>query len=269
VEQGLRVAELLQHPVAHDRHPLAQRHRLDLVVGDVDRRDPQPLVQPRQLRPHRRPQLRVEVRQRLIQEEHLRLPHQRPAHRHPLALPTRKGGWLALEERLQGEHLGRLRDPFALLILGGLAELEAEGEVVFDGHVGVEGVVLEHHGDVAVFGGHVVDDPIPDPDLALGDVLQAGHHPQGRALATARGTDEHHEVPIGDIQAEGIHRPDPTGVDLGHILQLDACHASFSLHPGRAGLSAGPLGHPADLRRPYPTNPSRNAVRGRPCRPWQ
>ena len=33
---GLRIGELLDHAVLHDRHLGAQRHRLDLVVRDVD-----------------------------------------------------------------------------------------------------------------------------------------------------------------------------------------------------------------------------------------
>src|SRR5262249_51806654 len=60
-------------------------HRLDLVVGDVDRRHLQPVVQPRQLRAHRRAQLGVQVRQRLVEQERLRLPPQRAPHGHPPA----------------------------------------------------------------------------------------------------------------------------------------------------------------------------------------
>ena len=41
-----RVA-LLQHAAAHDGDPLAERHRLDLVVGDVDRGHAEALVQAR------------------------------------------------------------------------------------------------------------------------------------------------------------------------------------------------------------------------------
>ena len=63
VEQLLGRVALLQHAAAHDRDALAERHRLDLVVGDVDRRHAEPLVQARELRPHRDAQLGVEVAQ--------------------------------------------------------------------------------------------------------------------------------------------------------------------------------------------------------------
>jgi hypothetical protein len=58
-----------------------------------------------------------------------------------LALPTTQCCRLALEERLQGEHLGRVSHPTLLLVLRRFPELEAERQIVFHGHVGVQGVV--------------------------------------------------------------------------------------------------------------------------------
>ena len=37
--------KLFELAVAHDREPVAERERLDLVVGDVDRREAEPAVQ--------------------------------------------------------------------------------------------------------------------------------------------------------------------------------------------------------------------------------
>ena len=48
--------------VAHDRDPLAERHRLDLVVRDVDRRRAEAPVQLRERGAHPDPKLGVEVR---------------------------------------------------------------------------------------------------------------------------------------------------------------------------------------------------------------
>ena len=75
-------------PVAHHRDALAEGHRLGLVVRDVDGRDAEPLVQLRERRAHADAQLRVEVRERLVEQERLRLAHDRAAHRDALALPA-------------------------------------------------------------------------------------------------------------------------------------------------------------------------------------
>ena len=88
--QLLRLGDLLELALAHDGHPLPERHRLDLVVGDVDRRHADLLVQEADLGAHLRAQLRVEVRQRLVHEERLGLADHRPPHGDPLALPSRE-----------------------------------------------------------------------------------------------------------------------------------------------------------------------------------
>ena len=84
--------------------------RLGLVVGDVDGRGPQPLLQPGDHGPHLHPELGVEVRQRLVHQERGRLAHDGPAHGHPLALAAGEVAGLAVEVLGQLEQLGRLVD---------------------------------------------------------------------------------------------------------------------------------------------------------------
>ncbi len=62
------------------------------------------VAQPGQLGPHLHAQLGVEVGQRLVHQERLRLAHHRPAHRDALALAARELGRLAVEQRLEAEH---------------------------------------------------------------------------------------------------------------------------------------------------------------------
>src|SRR5207245_1978828 len=72
--------------LAHDRDAVAHRHRLDLVVGDVHRGDRELPLDAGDLGTHLHAQLRVEVRERLVHEEDLRLAHDRAPHRDALAL---------------------------------------------------------------------------------------------------------------------------------------------------------------------------------------
>jgi hypothetical protein len=80
---------------------------------------------------------------------------------------------------------------------------QAEADVPEDGHVGVEGIVLEHHSHVAVAWPHVVDDLFPDRDGTLGNVLEARDRAQKGALAAAGRPYQNRKfsVPDGEIDA--------------------------------------------------------------------
>ena len=97
-------ADLLEHALVDDRDAVAHRHRLDLVVGDVDDRRLEPALQLDELGAGLHPQLGVEVRQRLVHQERLRPPHDRPGERDPLALPARELRGLAVEQVLEAER---------------------------------------------------------------------------------------------------------------------------------------------------------------------
>ena len=90
--------DLLHLTVRHHAQPVAQRHRLHLIVGDVDRRHRKLAVQALEVAADLVAQLRIEIRQRLVEQERLRLAHQRTPHRHPLPLPTRELTGLAVEK---------------------------------------------------------------------------------------------------------------------------------------------------------------------------
>ena len=72
VVELLRRRDLLQLALAHHGDAVAHRHRLDLVVGDVDRRHAELVLQLADLGAHLDAQLRVEVRERLVHQEGLR-----------------------------------------------------------------------------------------------------------------------------------------------------------------------------------------------------
>ena len=81
---------LLQDAAPHHGDAVAHRHRLGLVVRDVDRRHGEVALEPEDLGPHLDAELRVEVRERLVHQERLRLTHDRPAHRDALSLAARE-----------------------------------------------------------------------------------------------------------------------------------------------------------------------------------
>ena len=107
-------------------------------------------MQARQLGSQGDAQLRVEIRERLVHEERRRLTHHGPSHGDALALSTGEKARAPLHERLEAQGRRYPADAIRALLPGNAAELEAEPEVVLDGHLRVERVVLEHHRDVAV-----------------------------------------------------------------------------------------------------------------------
>ena len=115
------------------------------------------------------------------------------------------------------------------------AQLQSEGQVLLDGHVRVERVVLEHHRDVPVLGRQVVDDAVADLDRAAADLLQAGDRPQRGRLAAPGRADEHHELAVLDVEAEVVDGPDAARVGLLYVVHDDLCH-------GRSVASALPAG---------------------------
>jgi hypothetical protein len=227
----LRAAQLLDLALVHHADPVRERHRLDLVVGDVDRGDAQPLVDPLELGADLAAQLGVEVRQRFVEQEGLGFTDQRPSHRDPLPLATRQLGGLAVEQLGDPEDVADLVDPAVDLRLGRLALAQSVGEVLAHAHVRVERVVLEHHRDVALARSLLGDDLAPHPDVTRGGLVQAGQQAERRALPAAGGPHEDHELAVGDEEVELLERDHTVGVALGHLAVLDFGHCSQPFSP--------------------------------------
>ena len=76
-------------------------------------------------------------------------------------------------------------------------------------------------------GRDVVDDVAADPDLAAGDLLEAGDHAQRGRLAAAGGADEDDEFVVGDLEvdaADGLHA---AFVGFDDLADRDFCHDDF------------------------------------------
>ena len=225
VVELLRRGDLLELPLAHDGDAVAHRHRLDLVVGDVDRGRVEVALQASDLRAHLHAELRVEVRERLVHEEGGGLADDRAAHRDALALAARERARLPLQELLEPEDLRGLVHALVHLVLRHLLDAQAERDVLVDREMRVERVALEDHRDVAVLRRDVVDDALADLEDALGDLLETRDHAKRRRLPAAGGADEHHELPVLDLQVEVVHRSCPVRVDLADLLEPDLGHA--------------------------------------------
>ena len=105
-----------------DGDAVAHAHRLDLIVGHVDRGHADALLELLDLLAGRGAQFGVEVRERLIQQQHGRLADQRASERDALALAAGKLARPAVEQMPDAEQLRR---PVDLLLDFGAWERSA------------------------------------------------------------------------------------------------------------------------------------------------
>ena len=230
IVQVLRGIDLLDEAVLHNDDAGAHGHSLGLVVGNVDEGGLQTLVQLGDLGAHLRAQLRVQVGQRFVQQEDLRLTDDGAAQGDTLTLTAGQSLRLAVEQVLDVQDLGSLfaracRSPS----FGRLAQLQAERHVVVNGHVRIQSVVLEHHRDIAILRRDVVDQLVADVQLALGDLFQTGDHTQRGGLTAAGRPDQNDELLVLDIQAEVGNSGHVAGVNLVDVVKLQARHSKIPL----------------------------------------
>ena len=151
VELGRR-AELLDLAAVHDRDRVGHRHRLLLVVRDVDEGDPQLVLDALQLELELLAQLQVERAERLVEQQHLRPVDERPRERDPLLLAAGQLARLARRRSSSSPTRRRISAYTRLLQLGALDPLspQPERDVLVDRQVREEGVALEDGVDVAL-----------------------------------------------------------------------------------------------------------------------
>ena len=150
-------------------------------------------------------ELGVEVRQRLVEQEHLRVAHDGAPHGDALALAARELARIASEELGQTQDLGGLVHPLLDQFLLDPPELQREAHVVGDGHVRIERVILENHRDVPLFRRNVVDDALADQDVALRNLLEPRDHAEQRRFPTARRADEDDELAVADVDVHPVY----------------------------------------------------------------
>jgi hypothetical protein len=224
VVQRLGLVDLLEDSPFHDRDPVAHGHGFGLVVRDVDRRRTKVALNAGNLGSHLDAQLGIEIRQRLVHQERAGLAHDGAAHGDALTLAARKVPRLSIEELFESENVGGFGHAPADLAAAHLVEFEAEAQIVRHRQMRVERVVLEDHRDVAILRRDAVDDAFADPDMALGDRLEPGHHAERRGLTAAGRPDQHHELAVRDLEAEIGNGEGAVVVDLRDLIERDAGH---------------------------------------------
>ena len=194
-------------------------------MGDEDRRDLRLLLNAADFLTHLDAQARVQVGERLVEQQHLRLLDQRAGDRDALLLSAGELARLAPEVFLDLNELGRALHLLADLLAGialprrGIPDVrQREGDIVRHGHVRIQRVILEDEPDVALLrhgGRHIL---LAEPDFALGDVLKARKHVERGRFAAATRPEQARQLAILKRQVEAV---DGHGIvkAFGQILQ--------------------------------------------------
>ena len=218
-----RRSGLLDPPVVEHDDPVREGHCLGLVVGHVDHGGAQPVAQPRDLETHAYTQRGIQIGERLVEQEDLRVANDRSSDGHPLALTPGELAGIAPEQRIDLQGRGHVRHAPGDLFLRCPGEPQPESDVLRHRHVRKQRVGLKHHRDPALRRRDVRHVPLPDRDSTGGDALQPRDHPQHGGLAAPRRADEDHEFAVRDCQIDAVHGHYVIEV-LGDVLERETCH---------------------------------------------
>src|SRR2546426_9246850 len=162
-------------------------------------------MQPRDLASHRDAHLRIEIRERLVEQENLWLSDDCPTECDALTLTSGELARFPVEIFVEAERPRCDLDALVDLLGRHVSEPEREAKILAHRHVRIERVILEDHRDVARLWRHIVHHTIPDLDGAGADRLETGDHAQCRALPAPRWSDEHNELAVFHIDVDAIN----------------------------------------------------------------
>ena len=147
--QRFRRAHLHQPAVVQDGDLVGERQRLLLVMRDVDEGAADAAVQRLQLVLQFGPQLLVERRERLVQQQQRRVEDQGAGQRHALLLAARKLRRPAFGEGGKLHQVERRAHLRVAVGAGQAADPQREGDVLRHRHVREQRIALEDHAEVA------------------------------------------------------------------------------------------------------------------------
>ena len=173
--------------VAHDADLVGDRERVVLVVRHQDRGHVLPLEDLAHFQAQALAQVDVEVGERLVEQQQLRPRRERARERDALLLAAGQLVRVAGGGAFHADDVEQLAD--APRAPGGVQLPQAETDVLADGEVGKQRVVLEHHADTAALRGDDVAGTAHvfavDGDAPGRDLLESGDAAQRRGLAAA------------------------------------------------------------------------------------
>ena len=201
-------------------------------MGNINGGNAQPALKLFNDGAHLHAQLRIQVGKRLVHQQHARLDYERTGQRHTLLLTAGKLAGLTLCQRQNLHQFKRFLHARIDLALLDAARLKAIGNVLLNRQMRKNGVVLEHHADIAFMRWHVIDAFVAKIEVAALDGVEAGDHAQQRRLSAAGRAQERKELALLDAQGHVAQRG-KIAIALDSIFNDDfVAHNCTSLQSG-------------------------------------
>ena len=103
---------------------------------------------------------------------------------------------------------------------------QREGDVFAHGHVRIQRIGLENHGDIPVLGVHIVAEAPVNVQFAARDFLKSCNHAQRGGLSASGRSDQNDEFLVGNFQIDSLNCRHFILVNLFQVFQNYLCHMS-------------------------------------------
>ena len=193
-------------PGSHHDGTIGQRCCVAGLVGHVDRRETELTLQRRKLLPKRDPEIQVEARERLIEQQYARGPDERSRQSYALLFAA---GQLVREPasqmRIDATHSERLIDAFLAVALCNPSRPDNKRQIRPDCEMRPQGKILKHEPDATLVRRHDVstvtrDVPVVDPDISAIGPLQSGNQAQCCRLPAPARSEYRDAFASGDVE---------------------------------------------------------------------
>lgn len=199
-------ADLHDLPPIHDDDSVAHGEGFGLIVGDEEHRDVELPLQLLDLAPHTGSKIRVEIRERFVEEEEFRIGGESPREGDPLLLSAAQLMDRTVAVSLQADGGKVFFRRTERLFLRQLSEVSnAVGNIFQDRVMGKEGIVLKDGGDISPLGRKVFNRfPVEENRPLIGQ-KEAAEEVEDGGLSAAGGAEKGDELAPLDGQPNVPH----------------------------------------------------------------